>query len=212
MALARWTLAQTVAAVASAGVLATGYTALAPPGPEGPAGPQGPAGETGSQGPEGPAGLPGPVGPPGPSGPPGPPGMPAAFKSASTPDYVMPGAAPGEVTTLVSLRFRAPGAGHVLVSATGYCNLPTDATTAQQFAVYVADARRAAHDGSIASAAFVRSPSGTTLAQVPFSATRVMAVRAGANEVFLNFQGFSGGEGYSCQATLSALFASALLP
>lgn len=203
----RLTLPNLVAALASAGAITAGYTLLGPPGPAGPKGERGPEGPAGLAGAAGPTG---PQGPEGPRGPVGPPGPSAAFKDASTTDYVMPGASPGEVTNLLALRFRAPSAGWVFVSGTGYCNVPSDQATTQ-YAVYVAEARSEPHGSALPSTAFVRFPQGATQVQVPFSASRVLPVGAGAAEVFLNFQNFSGLAGYSCQANLVAFFTASKL-
>ncbi len=161
----RPTLPQLLAALAAAGTAGAGFTLFAPPGPPGAPGPRG------EQGDHGPAGAQGPVGPQGPEGargPAGPPGAAAAFKDAATKEFVAPGAGAGEVTPLLALRFRAPSAGFVHVTGTGYCN-------------------------------------------VPFAASRVLPVLAGDNQVFLDFQNFSGLAGYSCQAQLVAVFAQARL-
>jgi len=206
----RFTLPQVVAALASAGAITAGYALL------GPGGPQGPQGDAGVQGAPGPAGVAGPAGPQGPQGPAGergpagPPGASSAFKDASTRDYVMPGEGPGEVTNLLALRFVAPSAGWVYVSGSGYCNVPSEQAITQ-YAVYLAEARSEPHGRALPSTAFVRFPQGATQVQVPFSVTRVLPVAAGRDEVFLNFQNFSGLPGYSCQANLVALFNAAKL-
>ncbi|GEJ58732.1 collagen-like protein [Anaeromyxobacter diazotrophicus] len=204
----RPTLPQLLAALASAGTLATGYAFLAPAGPPGPEGPRGEAGPAGAPGAQGPAGPQGPEGPRGPAGAPGPS---AAFKDAATAEWVMPGAGAGEVTSLLTLRFRAPSDGFAYVSGTGYCNVPPDGG-ATHYAVYVADRADAAHDGALAGASFVRFPQGATLAQVPFAASRVLPVHAGPNAAYLLFQNFSGLAGYSCQAQLVAFFTATRLP
>jgi hypothetical protein len=198
---------QLVATLASAGVLAAGYTAVAPPPPPGPQGDRGPEGVPGAVGPLGPAGPQGPVGPQGPAGPAGPA---AAFKDVATPDFVAPGAGANEVTSLARLDFRAPTLGWAFVQGSGYCNVPADAG-ATHYAVYVAGAADAPHEGALPGAAFVRFPQGASMVQVPFTATRVVQVKAGANQVFLNFQNFSGLDGYSCQATLVAFFTATKL-
>jgi Collagen triple helix repeat (20 copies) len=193
-----------VMSVATAGVVSAGYAVLGPPGPPGPAGPHG---ERGAQGPGGAVGPQGPAGPEGPAGPAGPA---AAFKDAETADYVMPGSGQGEVTNLLSLRFRAPTLGWAWVTGSGYCNVPAE-PTATHYAVYVSPHADAPHDGSLPGAAFVRFPQGGPMVQVPFSATRVLPVKAGSNDVFLNFQNFSGLRGYSCQANLVAFFTATKL-
>lgn len=198
-----------VTSLATAGTVVAGYSVLGPPGPAGPRGEQGERGPQGVQvegamGPQGPAGPEGPVGPAGPAGPS------AAFKDAATTDYVMPGAGTGEVTNLLSLRFRAPTLGWAYVTGNGYCNVPAE-PTATHYAVYVSPRAEAQHDGALPGASFVRFPQGASIVQVPFSATRVMPVRAGSNEVFLNFQNFSGLHGYSCQANLVAFFTATKL-
>ncbi len=197
-----------VTSIATAGVVTAGYTALGPPGPPGPRGEQGARGEQGVEGPVGPQG---PAGPEGAAGPMGPAGPSAAFKDAATTDYVMPDATPGQVTNLLSLRFRAPTLGWAYVSGNGYCNVPAE-PTATHYAVYVSARADAQHDASLPGVSFVRFPQGATMVQVPFAATRVMPVKAGANEVFLNFQNFSGLRGYSCQASLVAFFTATKLP
>jgi len=124
----------------------------------------------------------------------------------------VPGAAPNEITKLLSLPFRAPTPGWAYVTASGYCNVPSE-QAATQYAVYLASAADAPHDGGpVASAAFVRFPAGATMLQVPFTVTRVLPVKSGHNQVFLNFQNFSGLAGYSCQANLVAFFTAAKLP
>jgi hypothetical protein len=203
----RTTLPQLIAAVASAGVITAGYAVLGPPGPQGPKGDAGAQGVPGPAGAVGPAGEPGPAGPAGPQGPPGPA---AAFRDAATNDYVMPGSGQGEVTNLLALRFKAPSAGWVYVSGSGYCNVPSEQAVTQ-YAVYVAQGRTEPHGSSLPSTAFVRFPQGATQVQVPFSVTRVLPVTSGANEVFLNFQNFSGLAGYSCQANLVAFFTATKL-
>jgi hypothetical protein len=140
----------------------------------------------------------------------GPAGATAAFKDAATNDYVIPEPGAGQVTNLVSLRFRAPTPGWAYVTGSGYCNVPAEAT-ATHYAVYVSPRADAQHEGALAGAAFVRFPQGATQVQVPFAATRVVPVKAGANEVFLNFQNFSGLRGYSCQANLVAFFTATKL-
>jgi hypothetical protein len=213
----RPTLPQIVASLASAGLVTAGYTLVAPPGPAGPVGPAGERGEVGAPGPagapgpQGVAGPQGPAGPEGPMGPRGPAGAPAAFKDAATAEFVFPGARPGEVTSLLTLPFRAPAAGQAYVTATGFCNVPSDAGVTH-YAVYVAEAPDAPHDGAVPGAAFARFPAGATMAQVPFGASRVVPVQAGANAVHLNFQNFSGVAGYSCQANLVVFFTAAKLP
>ncbi len=197
-----------VTTLATAGVVTAGYTVL---GPAGPAGPRGAQGERGAQGAEGPVGPQGPTGQQGEAGPAGPAGPSAAFKDAATTDYVMPDPGQGQVTTLLSLRFRAPTAGWAYVSGSGYCNVPSE-PSATHYAVYVSGAAGGPHDGALAGAAFVRFPVGGGMVQVPFTATRVVPVKAGANEAFLNFQNFSGLRGYSCQANLVALFTATKLP
>src|SRR5512143_2321520 len=119
-----------VTSIATAGVVTAGYTALGPPGPRGEQGARGEQGVEGPVGPQGPAGLEGPAGPMGPAG------ASAAFKDAATTDYVMPDAAPGQVTNLLSLRFRAPALGWAYVSGNGYCNVPAE-PTAPHYAVFV---------------------------------------------------------------------------
>jgi collagen triple helix repeat protein len=220
MALGRFTLPQIVATLASTGILAAGYTVLAPAGPPGPRGeqgaqgvqgPAGPAGAAGSPGPAGPAGPEGPAGPQGPAGPRGAPGPSAAFKDAATTEYVVPNAGAGEVTKLLDLEFRAPAAGSAYITASGYCNVPAEAA-ATQYAVYVATAPDAQHDaGPVASSAFVRFPQGATQVQVPFSVSRVLPAAHGMNHVYLDFQNFSGLSGYSCQANLVAFFSATKL-
>jgi Collagen triple helix repeat (20 copies) len=207
----RFTLPQVVAALASAGAITAGYALL---GPGGPAGPKGEAGEAGAPGPAGIAGPVGPQGPQGPEGargPVGPAGASAAFKDAATRDYVMPGAAPNEVTNLLALRFVAPTAGWVYVSGNGYCNVPSEQAITQ-YAIYIAEARAEPHGSALPSTAFVRFPAGASQVQVPFSVSRVLQVAGGRDEVFLNFQNFSGLPGYSCQANLVVFFAGAKLP
>jgi hypothetical protein len=211
MASFKWSFAQTMATIGTAGALAVGYTAFAPAGPEGPEGPAGPAGAAGPQGSAGPAGAMGPAGPAGTPGPPGPAGPSSAFKEASTNDYVMPKGEAGSVTNLLALRFRAPGHGSAYVTATGYCNTPPDAGGAH-YAVYVSGEPDDPHDDAIHGSAFVRMPSGAPLAQVPFTASRVFSVRAGANVVFLNFQNFAGTSGHSCQGTMVAFYTASRLP
>lgn len=206
----RLTAAHVVATLASATLLATGYTIVAQPGPPGPAGAQGEPGPRGEQGVAGPQGPQGPQGPEGPRGPQGPAGASAAFKAAATADYVMPGAGAGEVTNLLELKLRAPSAGQVFASATGYCNVPAE-PTATHYAVYVADAADAPHEAALPSAVFVRFPQGATMVQVPFAVSRVLPVKAGAGALYLNFQNFSGLAGYSCQANLVAFFGGAAL-
>ena len=200
----RPTLPQLLAALAAAGTVGAGFTLFAPPGPPGPSGPRGEQGDRGPAGAQGPAG---PQGPDGARGPAGPPGAAAAFKDAATMEFVAPGSGAGEVTPLLALRFRAPSAGFVHVTGTGYCNVPPE-PGATHYAVYVAARPDAPHDGG---AAFVRFPQGATMAQVPFAASRVLPVLAGDNQVFLDFQNFSGLAGYSCQAQLVAVFAQAKL-
>ncbi len=196
-----------VTSLATTGAVVTGYAVLGPAGPAGPRGEQGERGPLGVEGTEGPQG---PLGPEGPAGPAGPAGPSAAFKDAATADYVMPGAEAGEVSNLLSLHFRAPAPGWAYVSGSGYCNVPADQATTH-YAIYVSSRADAQHEGALSGAAFVRFPQGGTMAQVPFSATRVVPVRAGANEVFLNFQNFSGLRGYSCQANLVAFFTATKL-
>lgn len=197
-------LAQAVASIVSAGVVSAGYTAaLAPPGPAGP------QGELGAQGIEGLPGPQGPPGPEGPRGPVGPPGPAASFKDAATSDYVMPGADPGQVTNLVALRFRAPSAGWIFATGTGYCNVPQEQGVTH-YAVYLAEAPEEPVS-VLPGAAFVRFPQGATMVQVPFTVTRVLQVKAGQNEVSVNFQNFTGLEGYSCQAQLVAFFTATRL-
>jgi hypothetical protein len=128
----------------------------------------------------------------------------------ATDDYVMPGAAAGEVSNLLALRFRAPTLGWVFVSGSGYCNVPAE-RAATHYAVYVAQAADAPHDAALPGNSFVRFPNGAPMTQVPFSAARVLPARAGQNEVFLNFQNFSGLDGYSCQAQLVAFFTATKL-
>lgn len=205
----RPTLPQLVAAVASAGVISAGYAVLGPPGPQGPKGDPGAAGVAGVAGPAGEQGPPGPPGPTGPTGPAGPAGPAAAFRDVATADYVMPGAGQGEVTNLLALRFRAPSAGWVYVSGSGYCNVPSEQAVTQ-YAIYVAQGRTEPHGGALPSTAFVRFPQGASQVQVPFSVTRVLPV-TGVSEVFLNFQNFSGLAGYSCQANLVAFFTASKL-
>jgi len=204
----RLTLPQVVASLASAGLVAAGYTLVAPPGPPGPQGlpgAAGPVGQQGGAGPQGPAGLQGPAGERGPVGPAGPS---AAFKDVSTSEYVFPGAGAGEISTLLALPFKAPSWGWVYLTGTGYCNVPSE-QAATQYAVYVASTRDAPHDAALPSAAFVRFPQGATMVQVPFSVARVLPVKAGGNKAFLNFQNFSGLAGYSCHANLVAFFTAA---
>jgi len=203
----RPTLPQLLAALAAAGTAGAGFTLFAPPGPPGAPGPRGEQGDHGPAGAQGPAG---PQGPEGARGPAGPPGAAAAFKDAATKEFVAPSAGAGEVTPLLALRFRAPAAGFVHVTGTGYCNVPAD-PGATHYAVYVAASPDAPHDGALPGAAFVRFPQGATMAQVPFAASRVLPVLAGDNHVFLDFQNFSGLAGYSCQAQLVAVFAQAKL-
>jgi hypothetical protein len=207
----RPTMSQVLLALLSAGAvagsagLAAGALTLGPPGPAGPAGQQG------SAGPQGPQGVAGPQGPQGPEGPRGAPGASAAFKDAATTEYVLPGAGAGEVTTLLPLRYRAPSAGWAYVSASGYCNVPAE-PAATQYAVYLARGAGEQHGEALPSTAFVRFPQGATQVQVPFSVTRVLPAAAGVNDVFLNFQNFSGLSGYSCQASLVVFFSAAKLP
>ena len=203
----RQVLLPLVTSIATAGSVTAGYAVLGPPGPVGPRGEQG---DRGTQGIEGPGGPAGPAGLEGPEGPAGPAGPSAAFKDAATADYVMPTAAPGEVTNLLSLRFRAPTLGWAYVSGSGYCNVPAE-PTATHYAIYVSSRPDAPHDGALPGAAFVRFPQGGSMVQVPFSATRVLPVKAGANEVFLNFQNFGGLAGYSCQGNLVAFFTATKL-
>jgi hypothetical protein len=205
MAMVRWTLAQTLASLGAAGALAVTYTAFAPPGPPGPEGVPGPAGPSGLPGPMGPEGPRGPVGPQGPAGPA------AAFKDASTPDYVAPSSEAGSVSTLLTLPFRAPSAGHLLVTGSGFCNTPPDAPGAH-YAVYLAAAPGETHESALAGSAFVRMPAGAPLAQAPFSVTRSFAVRPGPQAVVLSFQNFAGTDGHSCQAALAAFFTAGQLP
>ncbi len=206
----RPTLSQVVIAIASAGTITAGYSLLGPAGPQGPKGDPGERGTQGPAGSAGPAGPAGPQGPEGPRGPAGPPGAMAAFKDASTPDYVWPSTGAGDVTKLLSVRFRAPSAGWVFVSGSGYCNVPSEQAVTQ-YAVYVAQSASEAQGAALPSTAFVRFPQGATQVQVPFSVTRVLPVAGGADEVFLNFQNFSGLAGYSCQANLVVFFSATKL-
>ncbi|HET9598587.1 MAG TPA: hypothetical protein VFP65_23620 [Anaeromyxobacteraceae bacterium] len=209
----RLTLPQLVASLASAGMVAAGYTLVAPPGPQGAqgvagvAGAQGPQGEAGVAGPTGPQGA---VGPQGERGPMGPAGPSAAFKDASTAEYVFPGAGANEVSSLLALDVKAPSWGWVWVSGTGYCNVPSEGG-ATQYAVYLASAGDAPHDGSLPGAAFVRFPQGVSMVQVPFAVSRSFPVKAGKNTVHLNFQNFSGLAGYSCHANVAAFFTATKL-
>jgi hypothetical protein len=203
----RPSLPQFVAAIASAGVITAGYAVLGPPGPMGPKGDAGERGAPGATGAPGPAGEPGPAGP---AGPPGPPGPSVAFRDVATKDYVMPTAGQGEVTKLLGLRYKAPSAGWVYVSASGYCNVPSEQAVTQ-YAVYIAEGATEPHGGALPSTAFVRFPQGVTQVQVPFSVTRVLPAAQGANDVFLNFQNFSGAAGYSCQANLVVFFTASKL-
>jgi hypothetical protein len=196
-----------VATVTSTAVLGGGYVLLAPPGPQGPQGVQGDKGDLGPVGPVGPLG---PEGPRGPIGPTGRPGADAAFKDAATTDWILPRAEVDAVSTLVQLRFEAPSAGFAFVSGTGYCNVPTDLGETH-YAVYVSTAATAGYNGAIPGASFARFPRGSSMAQVPFAATRVIEAKAGTNEVYLSFQNFGGLLGYSCQANLVALFAASKL-
>ena len=134
-----------------------------------------------------------------------------AFKDVATTKYVMPGASPGEVTTLLGLSFHAPTSGWAYLTGTGYCNVPSEQATTQ-YAVYVAEAPDEPQGNALSSTAFVRFPQGATQVQVPFSVSRVLAVKAGPADVFLNFQNFSGLAGYSCQANLVAFFTATRLP
>jgi hypothetical protein len=209
MSLETFTSAQIAAMLASVGIVAAGSTLLAPPGPQGPAGPQGLQGERGERGEQGAQGVVGPQGPQGPKGeqgPMGPAGPSAAFKDVATHEYVFPGEGQNQVTKLLQLDFRAPTLGWVFASASGYCNVPSE-QRATQYAVYVATTPEATHDGGpLASAAFAHFPAGASMIQVPFTVTRVLPVKAGANQLFLNFQNFSGLSGYSCQGSLVAFF------
>jgi hypothetical protein len=49
------------------------------------------------------------------------------------------------------------------------------------------------------------------MVQVPFAASRALPVKAGQNALHLDFQNFSGLDGYSCQASLVVFFTSTLL-
>ncbi len=204
-------LTTAVASLASATLVASGFAVLGPPGPQGPRGEQGEPGVAGPQGGAGPQGIAGLQGAEGPQGPAGPTGPAAAFKDVATTDYVVPAAAPDAVTNLLALHFRAPTMGWAFVSGTGYCNVPADASTTH-YAIYGADAPGAANAGALAGASYVRFPQGATMQQLPFSASRVVQVKAGANAVYLNFQNFSGLSGYSCQANLVAFFTATKLP
>lgn len=210
----RTTLPQLVAlTIASAGATTVGYSMFGPPGPAGPQGIRGEQGERGVDGAVGPVGPAGPVGPQGERGaigPMGPAGASAAFKDAVTPDYVMPGPGAGEVTNLLSLPFRAPAAGWAYVTSSGYCNVPSEAAVTQ-YAVYLAQRADEPHGAALPSTAFVRFPQGASQVQVPFTVTRVVPVRAGASELFLNFQNFSGLAGYSCQANLVVFYSGSKL-
>ena len=221
----RPTLFSLVASLATsgavAGAMSVGYAVFGPAGPAGPRGEQGergPQGNEGTIGPQGPAGPQGAEGPEGIEGPRGLAGPAAAFKDAATTDYVMPGADPGGVTNLLALRFHAPAVGWAYVSGSGYCNVPPG-QAATHYAVYVAAAADAKHEGSLPSAAFVRLPHGAggvqgkteDTVQVPFSVTRVVPAKAGDNDAFVNFQNFSGLTGFSCQANLVAFFTATKL-
>lgn len=199
-----------VATVTSTALLGGGYVLLAPPGPQGPQGVQGDQGDPGPEGPVGSQGPEGPRGPVGPIGPTGRAGVDAAFKDAATADWILPRAEVDAVSTLVELRFVAPTPGFAFVSGTGYCNVPTDAGETH-YAVYVATAPDAGFGGAIPGASFARFPRGSSMAQVPFAATRVLEVKAGANTAYLSFQNFGGLPGYSCQANLVALFSASKL-
>jgi len=199
---ARLTFAQAMVTLGTAGALAAGYTIFAPAGPPGPEGPVGPVGAVGPAGPAGPSGERGPVGPPGPAGPAGPA---AAFKDAATADFVLPKAEAGAVTSLLSLRFRAPAAGFVHVAAQGFCNQPAD-SPGVHYAVYVAGQPDDPHDDALPGSAFVRMPAAAAQAQTPFAAGRTFPVRPGVNVVHLNFQNFAGLGGHSCQASMTAFF------
>jgi hypothetical protein len=116
----------------------------------------------------------------------------------------------GQVTNLLTLRYRAPSQGWVFASATGYCNVPQE-NAPTHFAVYVADAPGAAFEAALQGAAFVRFPQGASMVQVPFSVNRVLPAKAGRNAVYLDFQNFSGLAGYSCQASMAVFFTATKL-
>jgi len=191
--------------LASAGTAATGLSEIRVAGPQGP---QGPPGEPGTPGVQG---HPGPPGPQGPEGPPGPPGPAAAFKHAFTTQFVRPVAGKDEVTPLLEIRFRAPSAGWVYSQANGFCNVPDTASTTH-YALYLSDSPTAIYsDVPSSGSTFGRFPQGATMVQVPFSVSRALPVKAGQNALYLDFQNFSGLEGYACQASLVVFFTSALL-
>jgi hypothetical protein len=206
---------------AVAGTMSAAYNAIspAPAGPKGEQGERGLQGDDGSIGPQGPAGPQGLEGPQGVQGPRGPAGTAATFADAESPGVVE---MKSVLANIVSLKFNAPADGKVYVSGSGFCNVPPTPGTsaASNYAVYVADKADAQHTQEL-SAAEPQPVSGTalvrlakegvgSLAQVPFSVTRVLNVTGGANEVFLNFQRFSAAPssdlGYSCQGNLAAFF------
>jgi hypothetical protein len=207
-----------------------------PTGPVGPTGPMGPAGATGLVGPTGSAGAAGPAGAKGLTGPTGAQGVqgpvgPTGAAGQSVTGPVGPTGAPGATgpagpnaafaftslaepptlgtanSILLSLSYTAPSAGHVLLTATGFCNI-TFTAVGQEIAIWPATSTSAPFPyGSVA--LIQGNQASSVVQQLPWSAQVVSSVSAGSNTAYL--MGNTTGGSVTCFGNLAVQFSASLL-
>lgn len=107
------------------------------------------------------------------------------------------------INNIQSITFTAPSAGTVWVNASGYCNV-----TAAGAQIAVIWGTSATERWSFGPSAFFQ---GSAIGQIPFGVSRVQAVTAGANTLYLNVENFAGGN-TSCYGTSILSFTAAQLP
>jgi hypothetical protein len=127
------------------------------------------------------------------------------FGSAATASLVFTGSG---VTNLVQLNLIVPANGVVFASASGYCNASTTSSDTQ----WSFDISTSASSGWVFPDPLVLFPSGSNVNQFPISATRVIAVSAGSNSIYLNVDNITGSALTSCGAVLTGVFTPTQIP
>ncbi len=130
----------------------------------------------------------------------------AIFASATTGSLVIFSAS--GVTNLLELTVTVPANGLLFATASGYCNLSTGTSTAQ----WSYDIATSPTAGWNFPDPLILFPSGSNVGQFPISGTKVIAVSAGSNSIYLNVDNVTGTPLTSCGAQLTAVFTPAQLP
>ena len=153
-------------------------------------------------------GAPGEKGADGPPGPPGPPGSSSAFKQVAVAQFPVTAAA----ASVGAIPFTTPGAGSVLVTATGLCTLSAPAALALELGPQIT-AANPSFTSPLQTQSWVSSATGEVPAYRSVALSRLFTVPSeGTFQIFLNEQRASTAGAATCYVTLTAFFTATLLP